>query len=45
MPDGRSLTIDIYAADKAGDAVENAGKRKKNSEAETKKENLSDRYR
>lgn len=32
-------------ADKAGDAIENAGKRKKNSEAETKKENLADRYR
>lgn len=32
-------------ADKAGDAIENVGKHKTNSEAETKKENLADRYR
>lgn len=32
-------------ADKAGDAIENAGKRKKISETEPEKENLADRYR
>lgn len=32
-------------ADKAGDAIENVGKHKKNSGTETRKENLADRYR
>lgn len=32
-------------ADKAGDAIKNAGKHRENSSTETRKENLADHYR